>query len=86
MEIKLHDKYFKPFIESQELDFAIANMAKQIEDDFQDERPDKYVYLDRSYKMNCQFNFKFKKWMPISVVDEEAQVVMEYELTNKSKI
>ena len=39
MEIKLHDKYFKPFIEAQELDFAIANMAKQIEDDFQDEVP-----------------------------------------------
>ena len=39
MEIKLHDKYFKPFIEAQELDFAIANMAKKIEDDFQDEVP-----------------------------------------------
>lgn len=39
MEIKLHDKYFKPFIDAQELDFAIANMAKKIEDDFQDEIP-----------------------------------------------
>jgi hypoxanthine phosphoribosyltransferase len=39
MEIKLHDKYFVPFISAQELDFAIANMAKQIEDDFQDETP-----------------------------------------------
>lgn len=39
MEIKLHDKYFVPFISAQELDFAIANMAKQIEDDFQDDVP-----------------------------------------------
>ncbi|MBP9793107.1 MAG: hypoxanthine phosphoribosyltransferase [Flavobacterium sp.] len=39
MEIKLHDKYFVPFISAQELDFAIANMAKQIEDDFQEETP-----------------------------------------------
>lgn len=39
MEIKLHDKYFAPFISAQELDFAIANMAKQIGDDFQDEIP-----------------------------------------------
>lgn len=39
MEIKLHDKYFVPFISAQELDFAIANMAKQISDDFQDETP-----------------------------------------------
>ena len=39
MEVKLHDKYFEPFISAQEIDFAIANMAKQIEDDFQDEVP-----------------------------------------------
>ncbi|WP_428223375.1 hypoxanthine phosphoribosyltransferase [Flavobacterium sp.] len=39
MEIKLHDKYFKSFIEAQELDFAIANVAQQIKDDFQDEVP-----------------------------------------------
>ncbi|MGH2664976.1 hypoxanthine phosphoribosyltransferase [Flavobacterium sp.] len=39
MEIKLHDKYFVPFISAQELDFAIQNMAKQIEDDFADEIP-----------------------------------------------
>lgn len=39
MEIKLHDKYFVPFISAQELDFAIHNMAKQIEDDFAEEIP-----------------------------------------------
>ncbi|HKX86098.1 MAG TPA: hypoxanthine phosphoribosyltransferase [Flavobacterium sp.] len=39
MEVKLHDKYFEPFISAQEIDFAIANMAKQIEDDFQDDVP-----------------------------------------------
>ena len=77
------NKLFRNIKENSNLD---ALEESDDEDDFQDERPDKYVYLDRSYKMNCQFNFKFKKWMPISVVDEEAQVVMEYELTNKSKI
>lgn len=39
MEVKLHDKYFEPFISAKEIDFAIENMAKQIEDDFQDEVP-----------------------------------------------
>lgn len=39
MEILLHDKLFVPFISAQEIDFAIANMAKQIEDDFSDETP-----------------------------------------------
>ena len=77
------NKLFRNIKENSNLD---ALEESDDEDDFQDERPDKYVYLDRSYKMNCQFNFKFKKWMPISIADEEAQVVMEYELTNKSKI
>ena len=39
MEIRLHDKDFVPFISAQELDFAIQNMAKQIEDDFADDIP-----------------------------------------------
>jgi hypoxanthine phosphoribosyltransferase len=37
--IQLHDKSFVPFISSEEIDFAIANMAKQMDDDFFDEIP-----------------------------------------------
>lgn len=37
--IHLHDKTFEPFISSEEIDFAIANMAKQMYDDFFDEVP-----------------------------------------------
>lgn len=37
--IHLHDKTFEPFISSEEIDFAIANMAKQMNDDFFDEIP-----------------------------------------------
>ena len=37
--IHLHDKTFEPFISSEEIDFAIANMAKQMDDDFFDEIP-----------------------------------------------
>jgi len=32
--IHLHDKTFEPFISAEEIDFAIANMAKQMDDDF----------------------------------------------------
>jgi hypoxanthine phosphoribosyltransferase len=39
MDILLHDKLFVPFISAKEIDFAIANMAKQIEDDFLEEIP-----------------------------------------------
>ena len=37
--IHLHDKTFEPFISSDEIDFAIKNMAKQMDDDFFDDVP-----------------------------------------------
>lgn len=37
--IQLHDKHFEAFISEKELDYAIQNLAKQIEDDFYDEVP-----------------------------------------------
>jgi len=37
--IHLHNKTFEPFISSDEIDFAIANMAKQMDDDFFEEVP-----------------------------------------------
>ena len=37
--IHLHDKTFEPFISSDEIAFAIKNMAKQMDDDFFDEIP-----------------------------------------------
>jgi hypoxanthine phosphoribosyltransferase len=37
--IHLHDKTFVPFISSDEIKFAIENMAKQMSDDFFDETP-----------------------------------------------
>lgn len=37
--IHLHDKTFEPFISAEEIDFAIKNMAKQMDDDFFDEVP-----------------------------------------------
>jgi len=37
--IQLHDKQFVPFISAEEIEFAIASMAKQMDDDFFDEVP-----------------------------------------------
>jgi hypothetical protein len=33
------------------------------------EEEEEVVYLDRKYKMNCKYNKKFNKWIPISLVD-----------------
>lgn len=54
------------------------------EGDFEDDRMDKYVYLDRSYKMDCQFNYKFKKWVPISIVNATDPIVSYNKLSFKS--
>jgi len=35
------------------------------EEEFQNEKEDRFVYLDKSYNMTCHYNYKFKKWYPI---------------------
>jgi hypothetical protein len=37
------------------------------EDEFQSDKIDKFVNLKKSYFMQCSFNYKFKKWMPLKV-------------------
>jgi hypothetical protein len=37
------------------------------ETEFENENIHKFVYLDRSIKMICEFNEKFKKWVPIKL-------------------
>lgn len=86
MEIKLHDKYFVPFISAQELDFAIANMAKQIEDDFQDEVPVFIGVLNGSfmvlsdlmkhYNSNCEVSFvKMASYEGTQTTNEVKQLI-----------
>jgi hypothetical protein len=38
------------------------------DDEFENDRVDKFVYLDREYTMTCAYNHKFKKWVPLRVV------------------
>lgn len=38
------------------------------EDEFESDRVDKFVYLDREYTMTCAYNHKFKKWVPLRVI------------------
>ena len=72
------NKLFRNIKENNNLD---ALEESDDEDDFQDDRSDKYVYLDKSYKMSCQFNYKFKKWMPIFVVNTKEPIVSYQELS-----
>jgi hypothetical protein len=39
------------------------------EEEFENTDPDKYVFLDRTFNMACIFQQKFRKWIPINIVE-----------------
>ncbi len=65
--IQLHDKHFEAFISEKELDYAVKNLAKQIEDDFYDEVPifvgilnGSFMFLSdlmKHYSRPCEIEF-----------------------------
>ena len=52
------------------------------EEEFENEREDKFVYLNKSYKMICKYNHKFKKWYPVKLTNNESKIIMKKELDN----
>jgi hypothetical protein len=56
------NKLFRNIKENANLD---ALEESDDEDEFEEERDDRFVFLDKSYKMVCVYNYKFKKWAPI---------------------
>jgi len=56
------------------------------EEEFQDCREDKYVFLDRSFKINCEYNLKFRKWCPVSLADKRERIVLSTQLHIQKKI
>ena len=39
------------------------------EEEFENIQIDKFVDLNKLFKMRCIFNYKFKKWIPVSVIE-----------------
>jgi hypothetical protein len=58
------NKLFRNIKENDNLD---AIEESDNEEEFQDDREDKYVYLDKSFNMICEYNDKFKRWKPVSL-------------------
>lgn len=52
--------------------------------EFENEKEDKYVDLNKSIKMLCEYNCKFKKWVPKKRLDNKERVVTINEI-NKLK-
>lgn len=71
------NKLFRIIKENDNLD---ALEESDDEEEFENENADKFVRLDTSYKMVCQFNHKFKKWVPIRVADNTANIITNDEL------
>jgi adenylate kinase len=59
--IKLHDKYFKPFISAQEIDDAISRLAKEIATDLGNEIPVFIGILNGSFMVVSDFVKKYPK-------------------------
>jgi len=45
------------------------------EEDFQNMKEDKYVDVEKILLIECVFHFKFKRWIPIKVVDNRSKIV-----------
>lgn len=71
------NKLFRKIKENDNLD---ALEESDDEDEFEDDRADKFVYLDKSYKMYCMYNNKFKKWVPNKLADVNSKLVNRKEL------
>jgi hypoxanthine phosphoribosyltransferase len=66
--IQLHDKQFVPYISAQEIDFAIATMASQVEADFADETPVFVGVLNGSFRVVSDFMKHYKKPCEVSFI------------------
>ena len=71
------NKLFRKIRENQNLD---AIEESDDEEDFENMALDKYVDLNKSCLMECEFHPKFKKWVPIRVVDSNSRIVHIHKL------
>ena len=63
---------FRKIRENKNLDYIEES---DDEEEFQNIEEDRYVDLKKILFMECVFHFKFKKWIPIKVVDHRSRVV-----------
>jgi hypothetical protein len=61
------NKLFRNIKENNNLD---ALEESDDDDEFENEKEDRFVYLNREYNMVCSFNYKFKKWTPLRISDK----------------
>jgi hypothetical protein len=71
------NRLFRNIKENNNLD---ALEESDDESEFENNNLDKYVFLDKSFLMNCEFNHKFKKWFPVNIASDTAIAVSSKQL------
>jgi len=71
------NRLFRNIKENENLD---ALEESDDEEEFENDKEDKFVYLDRAYNMVCEYNYKFRKWTPIR------EALSSEKITNKSEL
>jgi hypothetical protein len=71
---------FRKIKENKNLDYIEES---DDEEDFENTNIDKYVDLSKKIFMECIFNHKFKKWIPIKVINPPCKVVHIAQLASK---
>jgi len=66
------NKLFRNIKENDNLD---ALEESDEEDEFENQKEDRFVYLDREFNMLCSYNYKFKKWVPLKIADKNMKIV-----------
>ena len=66
--IKLHDKYFKPFVSAKEIDAALQRLADKIAEDVGDEIPVFVGILNGSFMLTSDFVKKYPKTCEVTFI------------------
>ena len=76
------NKLFRVIKENDNLD---ALEESDDEDEFEDARDDKFVHLDKNLNLMCEFNAKFKKWVPIRIAKNTERVISKNDIYRLEK-
>ena len=66
------NRLFRKIKENENLD---ALEESDEEEEFENDKEDRHVYLEREYSMQCSYHYKFKKWVPIKIVNESFPII-----------
>jgi hypothetical protein len=72
---------FRKIRENSNLDYIEES---DDDEDFQNRAEDKYVDLEKRVIMTCTFHRKFKKWIPVTIMDKNTRIVMSDRLAKQS--